>query len=129
LEAKEVEERRLQGLDASAILASSAALTEAIKAIETGIFSPDEPHRFCAITHALQYSDYYMVLADFEAYAQTQRQIDRLWLSAADWRRTSILNIAGMAWFSSDRAIGEYASDIWRVPFSLPGQARGRVGT
>jgi glucan phosphorylase len=33
------------------------------------------------------------------------------------------MNIANMAWFSSDRAIGEYAQDVWRVPVTMPGDA------
>jgi hypothetical protein len=37
-----------------------------------------------------------------------------------------MLNIANMAWFSSDRAIGEYASDIWNVPFETPATALDR---
>jgi glycogen phosphorylase len=124
LQANEVEERRRQGLDAGAALAASPALAEVIADIETGAFSPDEPHRFGALTHALRYSDYYMVLADFEAYFHAQRAIDKLWRAKPQWTRSSILNIANMAWFSSDRAIGEYASEIWQVPFRSPGAAR-----
>jgi len=60
-----------------------------------------------------------MVTADFDAYFNSQRQIDRLWQSPSDWMRMSILNIANMAWFSSDRAISEYAADIWNVPIGL----------
>ncbi len=56
-----------------------------------------------------------MVAADFDAYWNAQREVDRLWRTA-DWWRTAILNTARMGWFSSDRAIREYASDIWRVP-------------
>jgi len=68
-----------------------------------------------------------MIAADFDDYVATQRRIDKLWLSSSDWTRTSMLNIAHMAWFSSDRAIGEYASDIWDVPFETPAQAlRGK---
>ena len=33
------------------------------------------------------------------------------------------MNIARMAWFSSDRAIGEYAREIWKVPFTMPADA------
>jgi starch phosphorylase len=57
-----------------------------------------------------------MVAADFDAYWEAQRGIDRLWQTPADWWRKSILNTARMAWFSSDRTISEYARDIWRVP-------------
>jgi starch phosphorylase len=123
LKAHEVEERRRYGLDAGAAISASARLSDVIAAIESGVYSPDEPHRFMALTQALRYSDYYMVAADFEAYFQTQRQVEKLWLSRADWMRASILNTARMHWFSSDRAIGEYAREIWNVPFESPGIA------
>ena len=60
-----------------------------------------------------------MVAADFDAYWDAQRDVDRLWQSPAEWWRKSILNTAHMAWFSSDRTIREYANDIWRVPVPL----------
>ena len=70
--------------------------------------------------NALRHSDYYMVTADFDAYFATQRSVERLWLSTSDWTRASMLNIARMGWFSSDRTVGEYAQGIWKVPFELP---------
>jgi starch phosphorylase len=70
-----------------------------------------------------------MVMADFEAYFRSQREIDTLWQSKAGWMRTSILNIAHMAWFSADRAISDYAKDIWQVPFGAPDRGIGSVGT
>jgi starch phosphorylase len=39
----------------------------------------------------------------------------------AAWTQKSILNVARVAWFSSDRTIAEYASDIWHVPLQQPG--------
>src|SRR5438034_161693 len=120
LRAEEVEERRRAGLQASSVIASSPKLAQAIEAIETGVFSPDDVDRFAALMNALRYSDYYMVTADFDAYCATQRSVERLWLSTSDWTRASMLNIARMAWFSSDRTVGEYAQDIWKVPFELP---------
>jgi starch phosphorylase len=56
-----------------------------------------------------------MVTADFDAYWATQRQIEDLWREPSAWWRKSILNTAGMAWFSSDRTIRGYARDIWDV--------------
>jgi glucan phosphorylase len=55
-----------------------------------------------------------------------QRRIDKLWMSSFDWNRKSILNIAHMAWFSSDRAIAEYAQEVWNVPFTRPADAASR---
>src|SRR5262245_25097914 len=120
LPAEEVEKRRRVGLQASSVIASSPKLAQAIEAIETGVFSPDDVDRFAALMNALRHSDYYMVTADFDAYFATQRSVERLWLLTSDWTRASMLNIARMAWFSSDRTIGEYAQDIWKVPFELP---------
>ena len=42
--------------------------------------------------------------------------MDARWRTAPAWTRASILNVARMAWFSSDRTIREYADDIWNVP-------------
>jgi starch phosphorylase len=80
------------------------------------VFSPDDTGRFTSLKQTLRHSDYYMVAADFDAYYATQRQADALWRSPSGWARKSIINIARMAWFSSDRAISEYAQDIWAVP-------------
>lgn len=120
LRADEVAERRRTGPHATSVIASSPELAQAIDAIETGVFSPDDVDRFAALVNALRHSDYYMVTADFDAYCAAQRSVERLWLSTSDWTRASILNIARMAWFSADRAVGEYADDIWKVPFELP---------
>ena len=80
------------------------------------MFSPDDPGRFESIAHALRHLDHYMVSADFDAYYEAQRGIDARWQVVPAWTRASILNVARMAWFSSDRTIREYAEDIWRVP-------------
>jgi glycogen phosphorylase len=120
LRAEEVEERRRAGLQASSVIASSPQLAQAIESIEAGVFSPDDVDRFAALMSALRHSDRYMVTADFDAYCATQRSVEKLWLSPSDWMRASMLNIARMAWFSSDRTVGEYAQDIWNVPFQLP---------
>jgi glycogen phosphorylase len=126
LRTEEVEERRRAALYASSAIAASPKLAAAIEAIEAGVFSPDDADRFAALMNALRHSDYYMVTADFDAYFATQRSVERLWLSTSDWTRVSMLNIARMAWFSSDRTIGEYAQNIWKVPFELPGNLLGR---
>jgi starch phosphorylase len=120
LRADEVEARRARGLEATREIAASQKLADALEAIATGAFSPDEPGRFEALVAGLRHVDSYMVAADFEDYFATQRMVDRRWQSAFMWNRTSILNIGGMGWFSSDRTIAEYATDIWNVPFTPP---------
>jgi glycogen phosphorylase len=116
LEAAAVAARRRAGLDASASIAASPVLAGVLDAIESGVFSPDQPDRYRALVNVLRYQDYFMVCADFDAYQSIQRDIAALWRQPAAWWRSSILNTAGVGWFSSDRAIGEYAAKIWGVP-------------
>ncbi|RYE62101.1 MAG: glycogen/starch/alpha-glucan phosphorylase, partial [Oxalobacteraceae bacterium] len=115
LQADEVARRRAEGLDASGDIRKSPILAGVIGAIDSGMFSPDDPGRFAPIAHALRHLDHYLVCADFEDYYQTQRRADEYW-AKPDWTRSAILNTARMAWFSSDRTIREYAEDIWNVP-------------
>jgi starch phosphorylase len=133
MDAAEVVARRARGLDASDVISKSPNLGRAITAIERGDFSPDDPGRFLSVGHALRHLDHYVVSADFDSYWDTQRGIDARWQVPPAWSRASILNVARMAWFSSDRTIREYAEDIWDVPvageppsaLALPHQRKG----
>jgi glycogen phosphorylase len=118
MEAIDVVKRRQWGLDATDVIRRSPRLERAINAIGSGEFSPDDPGRFESIAHALRYLDHYMVSADFDSYYEAQRGIDARWQVISAWTRASILNVARMPWFSSDRTIREYAEDIWNVPVS-----------
>jgi starch phosphorylase len=59
--------------------------------------------------------DPYMVLADYPLYVACQDRVSRTWQDPEHWARMSILNVARMGWFSSDRAVAEYCRDIWHV--------------
>ena len=71
--------------------------------------------RYRGLMDALFNSDWFMVAADFDAYAAAQREVDRRWCDRPAWRESAIQNIANVGWFSSDRTIKEYARDIWGV--------------
>jgi len=116
MEAMDVAVRRKQGLDSTDVIRRSPKLSRAVNAIGSGEFSTGEPRRFESIAHALRHLDHYMVSADFDSYYEAQRGIDARWQVVPAWTRASILNVARMAWFSSDRTIREYAEDIWNVP-------------
>ncbi len=116
LTAEEVQKRRVHGTDARDVIAASPALAGALRAVGSGRFSSDDPDRFRALVDAVTYNDYFLVSADFDAYFTAQRGIDARWRDKASWWRSSILNTANVGWFSSDRAIREYAEEIWRVP-------------
>src|SRR6202049_3785705 len=105
LEAMDVVVRRKQGLDATDVIRRSPQLSRAINAIGGGEFSPGDPGRFESIAHAPRHLDPHMVSADFDSYYEAQRGIDARWQVMPAWTRASILNVARMPWFSSDRTI------------------------
>jgi len=63
----------------------------------------------------LYHNDEFFVLKDFESYRQAQLEIERRYNDQTGWRRSSIINVAHSGVFSSDRAISEYAHDIWHI--------------
>jgi len=79
-------------------------------------FSRNEPGVFTPLRDALlTHGDYYMHLADLKSYLEADQQLCELYADSVGWSRKAILNVAGSGKFSSDRTIGEYAADIWRV--------------
>lgn len=116
LTASEVEMYRREGTDAREAVARSPMLREVLDAVRSGAFSPDEPDRYRHLIDSLIHDDRFLVTADFDAYAATQQRVAARWVDGRAWWRSSILNIAGVGWFSSDRAIRQYAEDIWQVP-------------
>jgi starch phosphorylase len=121
LTTEQVASRRKRGLSAYDQVAASPALSQAIDSVRRGAFSPDEPDRYAGLMQNLLERDAFMVASDFDSYVATQDAVDRLWRDPVQWWRASILNTAGVGWFSSDRAITEYANDIWGISVSRQG--------
>jgi starch phosphorylase len=97
------------------MIESCPQLAQALSAIASGVFSPDDPGRYAALVGELYDHDRFFLAADFESYAAAQRQVDDRWRDPAGWGAAAIRNVAGMGWFSSDRTIREYAREIWHV--------------
>lgn len=120
LRAEEVASVR-EGYDPHAYTAASPALERVIEAISSDRFSPDNPGIFTPLLrHLFDDRDPYCVLADFEAYRETQERVARDFRDADAWSMRAGLNIARMGHFSSDRAIEEYANRIWGLRPLLP---------
>ncbi|MFS0850035.1 glycogen/starch/alpha-glucan phosphorylase [Novosphingobium panipatense] len=115
LTAEQVAERRAQGYDPRAVIEGSRELGQALSAIASGVFSPDDPRRYEGLISGIYDHDWFMCAADFDAYAAAQRDVDGRWEDKAGWRASAIRNIANVGWFSSDRTISEYAKEIWKV--------------
>ncbi|MGV1894520.1 glycogen/starch/alpha-glucan phosphorylase [Agrobacterium vitis] len=113
--AEEVGKVRAEGHTPRPIIERSRELSQALAAIASGVFSPDDRDRFASLVDGLYNHDWFMVAADFDAYATAQRQVDAVWTDQSLWQSKAILNTARMGWFSSDRTIRQYTADIWRA--------------
>ncbi len=120
LTAAEVEQRRRDGLGTREIVAGSPMLRQVLDQVRSGVFSPSQPDLYHELVDGLLDYDHFLVLSDFEAFAKAQADVSARWQDQKAWRRSSILNTANMGWFSSDRAIREYAEGIWNVPVRNP---------
>jgi starch phosphorylase len=116
LTAEEVADRRANGYAPREVIEGSPELSQALSAIASGVFSPDDPGRYRELMNGLYDHDWFMVAADFDAYTAAQRQVDEIWRNSPEWQAKAIHNVARVGWFSSDRAIREYANEIWNVP-------------
>ncbi len=116
LTAHEAERLRTGGYAPWDYYQNNTELKQALDMIDTGFFSPSEPDLYRPVIHSLiEGGDRYLVLADFAAYMERQDEAAALYGDAEEWSRRALLNVAGVGKFSSDRAIREYAEEIWNV--------------
>lgn len=120
LTAEAVEARRHR-YDPHAIIQGHPELTEVMSLLESGHFNQFEPGLFDPIIQAIRSpQDPWMTAADFPAYIQAQSAAAAAYRDAERWTRMAILNTAHSGRFSSDRTIGEYNRDIWKLPVVKP---------
>ncbi|MBK5969801.1 MULTISPECIES: glycogen/starch/alpha-glucan phosphorylase [Thiorhodovibrio] len=120
--AEQVQQRQAAGYDPYEIYSTDAQIKSLVDLIGSGLFSHGDATLFRPLVDNLIYNDPFMVLADFRAYVDCQRQVADAYREQERWTRMSILNVARIGKFSSDRAIQEYAERIWQVepePISL----------
>lgn len=120
LTVEEVMQLKTTGYNPGDYYQNNAELKAAIDRIASGNFSPSNPDLFRPIVESLLIKDEYLVLADYQAYIDCQERISQAYRDSQNWVRMSILNVARMGRFSSDRAIREYCQEIWQVePVSI----------
>ena len=98
---------------------ANSELCAAIDLINSGHFSPSDTALFRPLTDSLLYHDEYLLFADFQSYITSQDEVDQAYRDRERWTRMSILNVARMGKFSSDRAIRDYCEKIWKVSCPL----------
>lgn len=98
------------------IYENNPEVREILDAIRGGAFSQGNGELFRPLVDdLLSENDPYLLLLDLESYLQCQRQVGATYADRETWTKRSILNVARMGKFSSDRTIKEYAEEIWGV--------------
>ncbi|MBF0117297.1 MAG: glycogen/starch/alpha-glucan phosphorylase [Desulfobacterales bacterium] len=115
LTAAEVERVKREGYRPKDIYNSNSELREVIDFIGSGALSHGDRNLFRPIINSLLERDDYMLFADYEYYIKCQEAVNEAYRDTYKWTRMSILNVARMGKFSSDRAINEYAEQIWKI--------------
>ncbi|MCB1190659.1 MAG: glycogen/starch/alpha-glucan phosphorylase [Leptospiraceae bacterium] len=115
LKANEVFELKHKGYDPKEYLDKNSILQNIFTLIKENFFIPDASDLFKPIYDSLTTTDTYMLLADYQSYADCQKIVSKDYKNTDSWTKKSILNVARMGKFSSDRTIMEYANEIWKV--------------
>ncbi len=115
LTVQEVADLKTQGYNPRGYYENDKALSSVLDLISQGYFSHGDVSLFKPLVDELLYQDQYMLLADYQSYIDCQDKVSETWRDQDLWTRMSILNVARIGKFSSDRAIREYCQDIWKV--------------
>ncbi|MBN1548692.1 MAG: glycogen/starch/alpha-glucan phosphorylase, partial [Syntrophaceae bacterium] len=115
LNAEQVYEMKAKGYDPKKYYDSDTELRETVDQICSGAFSHGDRNLFKPLVDSLLYGDPYLLFADYRSYVESQEQVNLAYEDRSKWTRMSILNVARMGKFSSDRAIREYCSKIWKA--------------
>ncbi len=107
----EVNELKARGYDSQQYFKNDSRINEAIERMYHGI----NGCTFVDVADSLRLRDPYMVLADFDSYRKAQQYITECYNDRMKWAKMSLNNIAGAGIFSADRAVTEYADNIWHL--------------
>jgi len=115
LDTAEADDLRSRGYNPQSWYEGNPTLREAIDHIAAGTFSNGDRNLFRPLVENLLYRDEYLLLADYQSYIECQDRVSKAILDGKKWTEMSILNVARMGKFSSDRSIRDYCERIWRV--------------
>ena len=107
----EVNVKKANGYNPESIYRNDDIVRECINRMYNGI----NGCKFNDVADSLKNKDPYMVLADFESYKTVQEETSRQYKDTRKWNQMSLENIAGAGIFSADRAVNEYAKNIWGI--------------
>ncbi|MEM9972005.1 MAG: glycogen/starch/alpha-glucan family phosphorylase, partial [Pseudomonadota bacterium] len=111
--AAEVTARRAVDGHAWQAIDADPRLARALDSLRNGTFAGGDHDRFRGIADNVAGPDYFLVASDFTDYWRAGRDADAAYANSMEWVRMAALNTARSGWFSSDRTIRGYASEIW----------------
>jgi starch phosphorylase len=111
----EVEKGKQEGYNPRAIYESNPMLRQVLDSLMSGEFSHGDRGLFEPLVSSLVNSDEYMLLADYQSYVDCQDRVSAAYKDQEAWTRMSILNVARIGKFSSDRSIRDYSAEIWKT--------------
>ena len=115
LTTEEVHDLKVRGYNPRDYYESNSNLRETMDQIGSGIFSKGDRELFRPLVDSLLNRDEYMLLSDYQSYVDCQELVSKAFKDRRNWTRMSILNVARMGKFSSDRSIRDYCDKIWKV--------------
>ncbi|WP_422138773.1 glycogen/starch/alpha-glucan phosphorylase [Endozoicomonas sp. ALC020] len=116
LTVEQVSELRHRGYNPRDVYNRCEELRSVIDWLDSGDLSPEEPDAFRPLVEALlNKGDYFLTLADYQAYSDAHDRIVETWKKPELWWRKAIINSASMGKFSSDRSIQDYSKIIWNM--------------
>jgi starch phosphorylase len=115
LTTEEVHELKVSGYNPRNYYESNPTIRETLDQIGSGVFSKGDREIFNPLVDSLLSRDEYMLLADYQSYIECQGLVSKAFKDKRSWTRMSILNVARMGKFSSDRSIREYCDKIWKI--------------
>jgi starch phosphorylase len=113
LTAEQVMDMKAHGYNPRQYYDSNTELKQVIDQLAGGHFSRGDSELFRPIVDNLLNRDDYMLLADYQSYIDCQKEVSAAYRDEEKWSKMSILNVARMGKFSSDRSIEEYCEKIW----------------
>ncbi len=115
LTAEEIYSMKSHGYNPMIYYNSNPGLKEAVDLISSGFFSQKDVNLFKPLVDSLLRRDEYMILADYQSYIDCQDRVSMAFKNQKRWTNMSILTVARMGKFSSDRSISEYNEKIWHA--------------
>lgn len=96
-------------------IGESQSLQDILQMIVEGVFSPEDTDRYNGLVDATWNHDPFLVASDFDSYCAAQAEVDKAFDDPDHWNRLALRNIAGSGFFSSDRTIKSYMTEIWNA--------------